>query len=84
MKNGTPIGDALPLVRKTVQAKRVRVGDYWETGDGTALVVTKVEADDISMLAFEIGSRVGQRLRTWARPSERVQIRRLKPAGKQP
>jgi hypothetical protein len=75
-------GVALPLVRKTVKASAVRVGDYWECADGTALRVHRVDRgyERGAIITIDMGGRVdGRSLRTWARPSERVQIRRLKP-----
>lgn len=78
-------GVALPLVRKTVKASAVRVGDYWECADGTALRVHRVEAsgERNDVITIDMGSRVeGRSLRTWCSASERVQIRRLKPDAK--
>ena len=72
-------GVALPLVRKRVQAKNVRVGDYWELPNGMALRVNKVSADETGMVTIDMGSRTGgSKATTWARGWERVEIRRLK------
>jgi hypothetical protein len=75
MIHGDPKADKLQLTRKRVLAKNVRVGDYWELEDGTALRVNTVdiEGQDVTLT---MGKRLGEGWRTWARASERVYVRR--------
>lgn len=69
---------AIPLVRMSVMTAHVRVGDYWECGDGCAQRVNQVQAGTEGKRSFQIGSRVGAPVWIAVVASQTIEIRRLK------